>query len=65
MAVVPPAVAGAVFSWPGSRVEWWIRGFQEKGKAHPPVLVDQPSHYQSLFMFTTGTPDALASGVAC
>jgi len=46
-------------------MEWWIRGFQEVAKAHPPGLVDQPSHYQSLFLFTTGTPDALASGVTC
>jgi len=45
-------------------MEWWIRGFREKGMAQPLRLIDQHSESQPLSPFTTGTPDSVASSVA-
>ena len=45
-------------------MEWWIRGFREKGMAQPLRLIDQHSESQPLSPFITGTPDSVASSVA-
>jgi len=45
-------------------MEWWIRGFREKGMVQPLRLIDQHSESQPLSPFTTGTPDSVASSVA-